>query len=586
MKPTKAYSYIRMSTAIQLKGDSKRRQQEKSRAYAEKHNLELVEDYSDIGISAFRGQNVESGELGAFIQQIESKRIESGSYLLVESFDRLSRQNVLTAIELFIKIIRSGIVLVTLMDGNVYTSERCDTTQLLYSIMIMGRAFEESKTKSERVRSAWTNKRTIIDTKKLTARCPSWLELSDDKKIFSINKHRANVVRKIFRYCVDGYGIHKIAFELNRDGVPSFGSSRAWRNSSIERILNNPAVIGEFQSYTLRDGQRVAAGPPVRGYFPSIIDEELFYRARAAKTSRRQGAAGRKGAHLTNLFSGLARCGYCGAAMHYIDKGTGPKGGKYLVCGDANRGLTCERIGWRYDHFETSFLTFVTELDLPAVLQDQTEDDELKNLEAKIQAKKGRRDEIKSQIDILLELLSRRQAFGSEIEEKIGNLATEKASIESILMKNEGKLEELRYKTSVTPTGSELKELIDAVGDKQNPELFRLRIALQEKIKSITRGITLMPTGERPMAIRRLDRIQATDHYEDFRDVIKHFWELQNMELIDKRFFTVLLPNDTCRIVWPSADNPSNIIQELYASKTRINRNVVAELGRSATQTG
>ena len=94
MKPQiKAYSYVRMSTDIQLKGDSLRRQKESSKKYAEENNLELIETLQDIGISAFSGKNSKDGALGVFIEAIESNKIEAGSYLLVESLDRLSRDD-------------------------------------------------------------------------------------------------------------------------------------------------------------------------------------------------------------------------------------------------------------------------------------------------------------------------------------------------------------------------------------------------------------------------------------------------------------------------------------------------------------
>src|SRR5437588_1867563 len=92
-----AYSYIRMSTDVQLKGDSLRRQLEKSRAYAESHNLELVEDFrlEDLGVSAFKGANADNGALGKFLEAVRANAIQKGSYLLVESLDRLSRQQVM-----------------------------------------------------------------------------------------------------------------------------------------------------------------------------------------------------------------------------------------------------------------------------------------------------------------------------------------------------------------------------------------------------------------------------------------------------------------------------------------------------------
>ena len=62
-KRPRAYSYVRMSTDEQLKGDSLRRQMETSAAYAAEHGLELVDEsrLQDIGVSAFKGANVADG---------------------------------------------------------------------------------------------------------------------------------------------------------------------------------------------------------------------------------------------------------------------------------------------------------------------------------------------------------------------------------------------------------------------------------------------------------------------------------------------------------------------------------------------
>lgn len=81
MKP-KAYSYVRMSTDVQLKGDSLRRQTEESKRYCEENGLELVEDFKlqDIGVSAYRGKNVTQGELGRFLSLAENGMIPEGSF--------------------------------------------------------------------------------------------------------------------------------------------------------------------------------------------------------------------------------------------------------------------------------------------------------------------------------------------------------------------------------------------------------------------------------------------------------------------------------------------------------------------------
>jgi Resolvase, N terminal domain len=118
----RAYSYIRMSTPEQLKGHSKKRQLEKSIKYAERHNLEFADEsqIEDIGVSAFRGDNIKYGALGQFIDAVEKGRVPAGSYLLVESLDRISRQEIVPSLRLFLQIIEAGIILVTLEDEKVF----------------------------------------------------------------------------------------------------------------------------------------------------------------------------------------------------------------------------------------------------------------------------------------------------------------------------------------------------------------------------------------------------------------------------------------------------------------------------------
>ena len=102
-----AYNYIRFSTAEQRKGDSLRRQDDLAKAYAEEKGLSLDESLTmlDLGVSAFKGANAESGALAAFLEAIDNGHVPVGSYLLIESLDRLSRAQVFDALQLFIRII-------------------------------------------------------------------------------------------------------------------------------------------------------------------------------------------------------------------------------------------------------------------------------------------------------------------------------------------------------------------------------------------------------------------------------------------------------------------------------------------------
>ena len=64
----------------------------------------LDESLRDIGVSAFKGKNAIKGALKKFIELVEAGRIEKGSILILESLDRLSRQQVFTVV--FIYFIR------------------------------------------------------------------------------------------------------------------------------------------------------------------------------------------------------------------------------------------------------------------------------------------------------------------------------------------------------------------------------------------------------------------------------------------------------------------------------------------------
>lgn len=196
----KAYSYIRMSTEGQLRGDSLRRQVDRSRAYAAEHGLDLDETttFNDIGVSAFRGKNIKQGALSQFIEAVRTKKIPAGSYLLVESLDRFSRDEVLYAQSEFLLLIKAGINVVTLIDGRVFRAGQVDMADLILSLVTLARANDESKHKSDRLSQAWANKRAHAGRRKMTAMAPAWLRLTADRSKFEVIEDRAVVVRSIF----------------------------------------------------------------------------------------------------------------------------------------------------------------------------------------------------------------------------------------------------------------------------------------------------------------------------------------------------------------------------------------------------
>ena len=375
-----AFSYLRMSRPEQIKGDSLRRQLEASREYAIKHGLTLNETMQDIGVSAFRGKNRTEGTLAAFLDLIRDDEIPSGSVLLVENLDRLSREQVTTALRLFLSIIDAGVSIVTLSDGQVYSKAEVDRdfTKLLMSIVYMARAHDESAMKSARLVESWKAKRARAQADpraKLTGCIPGWLTLNKARTEFRVREDRATIVRRLFEECASGIGSRMSARRLNDENVIPFGRAKGWRNTSIRQILTNEAVIGRFQPGVMKDGVRVPEGPPIEGYFPAIVPEALFFRAQKAMTGRRKGSAGQDRGTCANLFRGLVRCAYCGGPMYYHTSGGLPEGQGWLQCDIARRRvrkdgeLVCSHIKTDpYEMLERHVLACLPDIDISQML--------------------------------------------------------------------------------------------------------------------------------------------------------------------------------------------------------------------------
>jgi DNA invertase Pin-like site-specific DNA recombinase len=379
MSKPKAYSYLRFSTPEQSKGNSFQRQTDLSRQYADRNGLALDEAFTfrDLGMSAFRGKNAREGALGVFLAAVDSGRVGPGSYLLVENLDRLSRDKVHNAYVQFSALLQRDINVVTLQDGKLYTRASLDENfaDLLISLTTMFRAHEESATKSKRLSAAWKAKRqSAQEGRKLTGRCPAWVTLDRPKNVFVADKAKAGVIRRIFKMALDGHGKSNIARRLNVEGVPSFGRADGWHQSYIQKILQSEAVYGAFQPMRLdtREGKRkrVPDGAVIEDYFPIIVDRPTFEKVKRGRTAMRI-ASGPKGANFSNLFTGIAICGRCGAAMHYVNKGAGGRGGTYLVCSATRRSVSnCNAPAWRYRPIEEFLINGLREVNYTELFPD------------------------------------------------------------------------------------------------------------------------------------------------------------------------------------------------------------------------
>jgi DNA invertase Pin-like site-specific DNA recombinase len=364
----RAYSYIRFSTPDQRLGDSLRRQTEASRAFAIANGLDLREDltFRDLGKSAFRGRNVDDGQLGAFIAAIDTGIVPRGSYLLIEAFDRMSRQPPLQSLALLQQITDRGITVVTTKDGRCYDSEalRTDTMSLLVSLLDMVRANEESRIKGARVRQAWTRKKQedARAGKVITKKVPSWLRVNEEGRI-EVVEEKAATVRLMYEWAASGMGQQAVTQRLRREGIPALGPSGKWSISTVRNILSLPMVIGTYipRSYDADNpNKRHHQDEPVEDYYPAIVDRSLFLAVQHQRKTAAlpRGPIGKTAAG--SIFTGLAKCA-CGAPMR-IKGCLKQRSVRILRCAEF-----CGRRNWRYEALEVAVISAMASSLLPHV---------------------------------------------------------------------------------------------------------------------------------------------------------------------------------------------------------------------------
>jgi DNA invertase Pin-like site-specific DNA recombinase len=553
----KAFSYVRISTGIQSRGGGIRRQLQESREYAERHGFDLQEEnqLTDRGVSAFKGKNLApTAALGRFLEAVRAGRIPRRSVLLIESLDRLSRREALKALGPFLEVLNAGIDIHTIQDGKIYTSE---TTyeELMFWVATSARAYDESITKSTRLRAAWRQKRELAGAKPMTKWCPSWLRLSSDRTRYEVIEDRAKVIRHIFSEAAAGVGSYSIARRLNERRVPHFGKARGWHFSFISKVLKNSAVYGLFQPHKVVDGRRRPDGDPIQNYFPVIVEESVFNRVQLGLGERLKRGRGRKGSRVTNLFPrSMLVCAYCRSAMLYETKST-------LVCTAALRNAGCDsRARWRYSSFEASVLAFCNEIDVEAVVRDASDANRSEGLESAIDALRGELTVIKARMERVFELLDEGGATAF-ISGKLRELEERQAVVEAELREKEAERAKASASTEPANEGAlrSLIEKLQGVGGA-NEDVFRLRSAISSRLRSLVSTILVAPNGHAPIVRRSMEVMRNQPGTED---VIKHLQGISDSRYFALQYFIVQFTDGTARLVYPDPSDPLKVHHEI-----------------------
>lgn len=309
-----------------------------ARRWAQEHGLALDESLTlrDEGLSAYHQHHVRSGALGVFLAAVEQGKIPTGSVLVVEGLDRLSRAEPIQAQAQLAQIINAGISVVTASDGKVYSRERLKSNpmDLVYSLLVMIRAHEESDTKSKRVLASirrqcqgWIDGtyRGLIRNGK----DPVWVRLAGDA--WELIPERVAAVQEGLRLYRIGYGATKIIEALQEKGLSLTG--RGPQALQIYRLIKQRALLGEKEIEVEGETFRLP------GYYPALLTPAEWDDLQVLASGRgRRKASGPVPHIMTGM--GITICGYCGRAMVGQNIGTRRRGPDGRM-NDGHRRLHC-----------------------------------------------------------------------------------------------------------------------------------------------------------------------------------------------------------------------------------------------------
>lgn len=404
----RVYSYLRFSDPRQATGSSADRQLQYAQRWAAERGLLLDESLSlrDEGLSAYHQQHIKQGALGAFLRAVDEGRIPDGSVLIVEGLDRLSRAEPIQAQAQLAQIINAGITVVTASDGREYNRAglKAQPMDLVYSLLVMIRAHEESDTKSKRVKAAirrqcegWqagTYRGLVRNGKD-----PQWLRW--DGQAWQLIPERVEAVRYAVELYKQGEGATRAVRKLAERGYQLADWGIA--GQQIYRLVKLPALRGAKRISV--DGEDYL----LEGYYPPVLTDAEYADLQAAGSTRH----GRRGASdIVGLVTGIGitYCGYCGTAVvaqnllsRAREDGTLADGHRRLHCTSYSNSQGCKAASCSVVPVEKAVLAYCSDQINLSRLMQPTDDGQA--LRQRLQACQRKQADVERQLARVTEAL-------------------------------------------------------------------------------------------------------------------------------------------------------------------------------------
>lgn len=297
-----AFAYIRFSSKRQELGNSVSRQMEAATKWCQYNNIELSEvTFEELGISAFKEGGKRPG-LADMIDCIKKGIIPTGSYVLLENSDRLSRRGFKVALDLVHEMVSLGVYIVTLSNGQIFSKDNItELSAMLPLLLDADRGRAESVRKSNLIKSA---KKGIRESRAKKGKLPFWLTNNDGN--LELNEHTVKV-EKMIELRLQNWSAQRIAKYLNEHNMLT-ARETTWAAISISATLKNRLLYGCKEYTEVIDGKMVPI-EQVDNWAPAICTKKVW------QSFQQKKRAGTGSLTRQSYFSGILRCPKCMGAM-------------------------------------------------------------------------------------------------------------------------------------------------------------------------------------------------------------------------------------------------------------------------------
>lgn len=319
--------YCRLSRDDEQLGESNSIKNQKSilSKYAKDNHFINTQFFVDDGYS---GTSFTRPAFMELMELAEQGKIET---IIVKDHSRLGRNRLIVGQLLEEDFVRLNIRYIAIMDN-------IDTDKGLNDFLPIQDWFNEmhAKNTSQKVRAVFKNKGNSGIP--LTINVPYGYKKDPlDKNKWIIDEPAAEIVRRIYDLCIQGYGTHQICNILKQEKVPTPKEYKAihglcnyhisevkycWQDRSIYDILFRQEYIGDTVNFK---GTTKSFKDKSKIYFPKeqwkifknthepIIDEETWNTVQRIRENRQRPTKIGK----INIFSGHLFCKDCGSKLYY-----------------------------------------------------------------------------------------------------------------------------------------------------------------------------------------------------------------------------------------------------------------------------